>query len=77
MASREFEGFDDDEMEAFAAQSDSLVQALTLSKPKASNDTVGASGKGNKTLLRAKGLSQEKGLNKKKSRSRTTSCSQQ
>lgn len=86
IAKTEFEGFDDEEMESYAAQSDSLVQALALSnssKAKATGDMVGAGGleatklRGSKTLLRAKGLSKEKGLDKKKSRSRTTSCSQQ
>ena len=68
---------DDEELEA---ESESLVQALTLPnspRSKAANDLEATRTKGSKTLLRAKGLSKEKGLDKKKSRSRTTSCSQQ
>ena len=80
IARNEFEGLDDEELEEYAAQSDSLVQALTLSKNPKANDVSGRATpmtKGSKTLVGARGLSREKGLDKKKSRSRTTSCSQQ
>jgi len=91
IASTEYEGLklDDEELEAYAAESDSLVQALTLST---SQKAKGASGvhldktRGSKTLLKAKGQSREKGLDKgqsrekgldKRSKSRRASCSQQ
>jgi len=91
IAPYEHEILDDDsleaEMEAFAAESESLVQALTLSSsPRARARAAGALGgakdeeaiklRGSKTLVRAKGQSKEKGLDKRKSRSRNTSCSQ-
>jgi len=91
IAQYEHEILDDDsleaEMEAFAAESESLVQALTLSSsPRARSRAAGALGgardeeavklRGSKTLVRAKGQSKEKGLDKRKSRSRNTSCSQ-
>lgn len=91
MAQYEHEILDDDsleaEMEAFAAESESLVQALTLSSsPRARSRAAGALGgakdeeaiklRGSKTLVRAKGQPKEKGLDKRKSRSRNTSCSQ-
>jgi len=89
IAQYEHEILDDDsleaEMEAFAAESESLVQALTLSSsPRARSRAAGLLAKdeeavklrGSKTLVRAKGQSKEKGLDKRKSRSRNTSCSQ-
>jgi len=79
----DFDGVGDAEMEAYAAESDSLVQALTLSNsPRAkAADPLGGSRadmtRGSKTLLKAKGQSREKGLDKRKSRSKNASCSQQ
>jgi len=77
-------GLGDEEMEAYAAESDSLVQALTLSnspRAQAIDPLSGAmsvqAARGSKTLLKAKGQSREKGLDKRKSRSKNASCSQQ